>query len=260
MSPAPELGDRVAVITGAARGIGAVTARVLAQCGATVVLLDRERGVEAVAGEIGLAGATALGLRADLADGKEVEEAFARVLAECGGVDILVVNHTVHACGSVTDTEPFEWELTMATNVGGAYLCARAALRSMVARGGGVIVGLGSDCTIRSCRDAAAYVASKAAIVALMRSIAIDYAEHGVRANTVTPGATDTPGLREAFGGERDVDASLARAAGQSPIGRLAAPEEIADAIVFICGEKARFITGAELIVDGGMTISYGAD
>jgi NAD(P)-dependent dehydrogenase (short-subunit alcohol dehydrogenase family) len=261
MIPTPELGGRVAVITGAARGIGAVTAKALVENGATAVLLDRDkRGVETAAAEIATAGGHALGLHADLADRAAVDDAFAHVLRECGGVDILILNHTIHACGSVTDTEPFEWELTMRTNVGGAYLCARAALSSMVARGGGVIVGLGSDCVIRSCRDAAAYVASKAALAALMRSIAVDYAKHGVRANVVTPGATDTPGLREAFTNGRDVEESLARAALQSPLGRLAAPEEIAHAIVFLCGDRARFVTGTELVVDGGMTVSYGAD
>lgn len=256
-----ELHDRVAVVTGAARGIGSVTATLLAERGATVVLLDRdERGVEAAAAEIGAAGGRALGVCADVASRDAVEGAFARVLREFGGCDILVVNHTVHACGSVTDTEPFEWDLTMATNVGGAYLCARAALPAMVARGGGVLVGLGSDCVLRSCRGAAAYVASKAAIVALMRSIAIDYAEHGVRAVAVTPGATDTPGLREAFANGRDVDESLARAALQSPLGRLGAPDDVAEAVAFLCSDRARFITGTELVVDGGMTLSYGAD
>jgi NAD(P)-dependent dehydrogenase (short-subunit alcohol dehydrogenase family) len=262
MSSVLELDDRVAVVTGAARGIGAATASLLAERGATVVLLDRDgRGVEALAAEIAAAGGRALGLHADVADREAVDGAFARVLGEYGRCDVLVVNHTVHACGSVTDTEPFEWELTMAANVGGAYLCARAALPSMVARGGGAIVGLGSDCVIRSCRGAAAYVASKAAAVALMRSIAVDYAEHGVRANTVTPGATDTPGLREAFAATgRDVQESLVRAALQSPLGRLAVPGDVAEAVAFLCSARARFITGAELVVDGGMTLDYGAD
>src|SRR5258708_6058272 len=108
----PELHGRVAVVTGAARGIGAVTAGLLAERGATVVLLDRdERGGEAAAAEMGTAGGRALCLCADVADREAVDDAFARVLRKCGGCDILVVNHTLHACGSVTDTEPFEWDL-----------------------------------------------------------------------------------------------------------------------------------------------------
>jgi NAD(P)-dependent dehydrogenase (short-subunit alcohol dehydrogenase family) len=249
------------VITGAARGIGAATARLLSERGAPVALLDRdEPGIAREAAAIADRGGSVLALPADVARHDAVNGAFAQVVETYGGIDILIVNHTVHACGPVTGTEPFEWDLTLATNVGGAYLCARAALPSMIARGGGVIVGLGSDCVIRSCRDAAAYVASKAAVAALMRSIAVDYASRGVRANTVTPGATDTPGLREAFSNGRDIEASLARAAVQSPLERLGAPEEVAELIAFVCSDRARFITGAELVVDGGMTIGYGAD
>jgi NAD(P)-dependent dehydrogenase (short-subunit alcohol dehydrogenase family) len=261
MTSAPDLHDRVAVITGAARGIGAATATLLADRGATVALLDRDRnGIEAVAANINAAGGRALGLQVDVVEREAVDAAFARVLSEYDRVDILVINHTMHACGSLTDTEPFEWELTMSTNIGGAYLCARAALGSMVARGRGVIVGLGSDCVIRSCHNAAAYVASKAAIVALMRSIAVDYAYAGVRANTVTPGATDTPGLRQALTDGQNLEQSLARAARQSPLGRLATAEEIAEAIGFLCSDRANFATGAEFVIDGGMTISYAAD
>jgi NAD(P)-dependent dehydrogenase (short-subunit alcohol dehydrogenase family) len=261
MTDDSDLGGRVAVITGAARGIGAATAKLLSDRGAAVALLDRdEEGARREAAAIKGGGGSAIALPADVASHDAVRDAFARVTETHGGVDILIINHTLHACGPVTETDPVEWDLTMATNVGGAFLCTRAALPSMIARGGGVIVGLGSDCVIRSCRGAAAYVASKAALVALMRSIAVDYATSGVRANAVTPGATDTPGLREAFTNGRDIDASLARAALQSPLERLGAPEDVAELIAFVCSDRARFITGAELVVDGGMTIGYAAD
>jgi NAD(P)-dependent dehydrogenase (short-subunit alcohol dehydrogenase family) len=261
MSPGGDFDGRVALVTGAARGIGAATAALLGRRGAKVVLLDRDGdGARAGAEQLATAGGHGLAIRADVAIAEDVEQAFNQLAHTYGGVDILVVNHTMHACGPLLDTEPAEWELTLATNVGGAYLCARAALRSMLQRGGGAIVALGSDCVIRSCRDAAAYVASKAAITALMRSIAVDYAAAGVRANTVTPGATDTPGLREAFGHGRDIEESLVRAAGQSPLGRLVQPDDVAEAIAFVCSDRGRMITGAELVVDGGMTISYAAD
>ena len=260
VSATSDLSGKVVVVTGAARGIGEVTAKVLSRQGAHVALLDRVgHGVDAAAAEIVAGGGTALALTTDVSDLDQVDAAFERIVAELGGVDVLVVNHTVHACGPVLETELVEWELSIGTNVGGAFFCARAAIPSMVARGGGVVLGLGSDCVIRSCRNAAAYMASKAAIVGLMRSIAIDYAAQGVRANVITPGATDTPGLREAFQ-DRDLTKSLARAAQQSPLQRLAEPEEVADLIAFVCSDRARFVTGTELVVDGGMTISYGAD
>jgi NAD(P)-dependent dehydrogenase (short-subunit alcohol dehydrogenase family) len=256
-----EFEGKVAVLTGAARGIGAGTAELLASRGAAVALLDRNGdGVEAVAKNIEAAGGRALAQQVDLSEPEQIESSFAELLEWGGGVDILIINHTVHACGAVLDTELFEWELTFAANLTGAFMCSKLSLPSMIERGGGNVIALGSDCAIRSCRDAAAYSASKAALLGLIRSIAIDYADQNVRSNLVTPGATDTPGLRSVYSEGRDLEQSLARAAAQSPIGRLGLVEDVAEMISFACSSRATFVTGSELVVDGGMTISYSAD
>jgi 3-oxoacyl-[acyl-carrier protein] reductase len=261
MSDRGDYEGRVAVVTGAAQGIGATTAALLSSRGAQVVLLDRNTsGVEQVAGKIQAAGGTALSVGCDVSEEEQVQDAFGRAVETFGGVDVLVANHTIHGGGPVLETIRVEWDLQLAINLTGTFLCVQAALPSMIERGGGAIVGLGSDCVIRSCRNAAVYMACKAAIVGLMRSVAIDYAGHNVRANIVTPGATDTEGLRQVFIDRGDLEQSLPRAANQSPFGRLGRPEEVAEMIAFVCSDRASFVTGAELLVEGGMTLSYSAD
>ena len=253
--------ERVVVITGAAPGIGATTAELLCSRGAHVALLDRNgSGAQEVGARVEATGGRALVVQCDVSDEEDVSAAFVRVAEAFGGVDVLVANHTVHGGGPVLETAPVEWDLQLSINLKGTFLCARAAIPSMIDRGGGAIVAMGSDCVIRSCRNAAPYMASKAGMIGLMRSIAIDYAEHNIRANVVTPGATDTPGLRRVFDERGALETSVPRAASQSPFGRLGRPEEVAEMIAFVCSDRASFVTGSELLVDGGMTLSYGAD
>lgn len=256
-----DMSGRIVLVTGAGRGIGAVTAALFARRGATVVVLDRDvTGAGRVAEEIAAAGGSARAEGVDVTDAAQVKAAVARVAEAHGAPTDLVLNHTVHGCGSVVETSEAEWELSLAVNLTGSFHCLAAVLPLMIAEGRGSIVAISSDCAVRSCRDAAAYVATKAGLAALMRSVAVDHGPQGIRANVVTPGVTDTPLLRQAFSTGRDLDESLARAAGQSPLGRIGTAEEVAEMIAFVSSDRGSFVTGAELLVDGGMTVSYAGD
>lgn len=249
------------MLTGAARGIGRVTALLLAERGAKVGLVDRDgAGAEKVVEEIRAAGGTAAATTTDVSDPEQVQQAVTDLSAELGTINALVVNHTLHPCGTVLGTSPEEWEHSLSVNLMGTFLCARAVLPAMTAGEGGVIVGLGSDCVIRSCRGSAAYVASKAGIAGLIRSIAVDHGPEGVRGVIVTPGPTRTPGLEEVFSGERDLDSSIQRASGDSPLGRIGEARDVAEMVAFAISSRAGFVNGAELVVDGGLTLAYSGD
>jgi NAD(P)-dependent dehydrogenase (short-subunit alcohol dehydrogenase family) len=255
------LEGRVAVVTGAAVGIGAEIARALSARGADVALLDvAQEAVEERARK--LDGPTrVLGLTVDVGDEAAVTGAFATIVEELGGVDIVVANAAAVGTGTtVLETTAEQWDEAMRVNLRGAFLCVRAALPSMLARGGGVAIGISSDCVVRSARGNASYVATKAGMVALMRSLAVEHGPEGLRANIVTPGATDTPGLRADYTDGRGFELSIERARQQSPLGRIGQPGDIAAAVAFLCSDAASFVTGADLLVDGGMTVSYDAD
>jgi NAD(P)-dependent dehydrogenase (short-subunit alcohol dehydrogenase family) len=256
-----ELAGRVALVTGAGRGIGRVTALLLAARGAKVGVVDlhRESGAETVR-QIEAAGGSAVAVAADVSDPDAVDGAVAEIAAALGPINVLVANHTLHPCGTVLETEPEEWDRLLGVNLRGTFLCARAVLPGMIEAGEGVLVGLASDCVIRTCRNAAAYVASKAGIAALMRSMAVDHGPAGVRSVIVTPGVTRTEGLQEVYTKDRDLDESVDRAQEGSPLGRIGEAADVAEAIAWIVSDRAAFINGAELVVDGGMTLTYSGD
>jgi NAD(P)-dependent dehydrogenase (short-subunit alcohol dehydrogenase family) len=246
---------RRALVTGGAAGIGRATARGLAAEGARVALLDIDGPrVEAAAAALRETGAEAVALAGSVAEAEEVAEAFAELDAHWGGLDILVNNAGVigkRAALALTDEA---WSRVMRINLDGVFYCAREAGRRMVAQGSGAIVNLGSIYSLVAAPERLAYCASKAAVAAMTRVLAIEWATHGVRVNAVAPGYVETDLIGAAVrAGELDT-ASLAR---RTPVGRLARPEEVARAILFLLDPANAYVTGHVLAVDGGWT-AYG--
>jgi NAD(P)-dependent dehydrogenase (short-subunit alcohol dehydrogenase family) len=244
---------RVAVVTGGAAGIGAAAARGFAREGATVAILDRDReGAERLAAELGDTGAAAVAVAADVSDPTAVANAFDALVASHGRLDVLHANAGVEWMKTVEDTEPEEWAQVIGVNLTGVYTCGRAALKVMKAAGRGAIVVTASPHATRTVPDAGAYAASKGGALALTKAMALEAAPIGVRVNAVVPGAIDTPMLRREAAVSADPEEQLRRFGAMQPVGRLGRPEEVAEAVLFLASDRAEFITGATLHVDGG--------
>lgn len=244
--------DKVAVVTGAANGIGAATARLFLREGARVALLDLDPGGAAVAAE---GGDRAFFQQADLGRGDAVAAAFAAIEARFGGVDYLVNSAGIQRYGSVTETTEALWDEVMGANLKSAFLCAHHAVALMEARGGGVVVNVSSVQAFISQQRVAAYTTSKTAMLGLTRSIAVDYAPR-VRCVAVCPGSVDTPLLRWGAAQSPDPEAVMGEIRAMHPMGRIAQPEEIADLIAYLCSDRAGFITGQAFRIDGGLGLS----
>jgi NAD(P)-dependent dehydrogenase (short-subunit alcohol dehydrogenase family) len=250
----PRFTDRVVIVTGGATGIGAATARAFAREGARVVIFDvASREGEATAAAIEQAGGTADFREGDVTDEDAVRSAIDEAVARYGRLDVAHANAGIEWTKKVVDTSREEWQRVIDVNLTGIYLACRHALRQMVAQGSGSLVLTSSPHAINTVPDAGAYAASKGGVLALTRSLALEGAPHGVRANALLPGAIDTPMLhREAQAGP-DPERQLERWAAIHPLNRLGRPEEIAEAALFLASDAASFVTGTALAVDGGL-------
>jgi NAD(P)-dependent dehydrogenase (short-subunit alcohol dehydrogenase family) len=240
---------RAALITGGASGIGKATARRLLSDGASVTIADLGQDrIDAAVGELRKAG-TVLGALLDVTDGPAVDRVTREAADRMGGLDILVTCAGVTHPGTAWETSLEDWERVLRVNLTGTFLCAKAAAPVLIQRGWGRIVMIASITGSQVWSERAAYAASKGGVLALARSCAADLAPHGVTVNSVSPGPIATP--QTATLHSQDV---RDRVCSRTPMGRYGTPEEVADVIAFLCSEDARFVTGHDLRVDGGLT------
>lgn len=246
--------QRVAVVTGAARGLGAATAARLAAEGAAVAALDvNGDGARATAEAVRAAGGTAAGYEVDVADATSVGDVVARVLADLGPVTLAVNCAGIGRFANSHEVPVDDWNLIVGVNLTGTFLVCRAVIPHMLEEGGGTIVNVASNAGLQGQPFSAAYCASKAGVVNLTRALALEYIRRGIRVACVAPGGMDTP-LQEQFASTFPADADM-RALRRyiSPLGN-ATPDEIAGVIAFVASDECRYMTGAVLSVDGGLT------
>jgi len=243
--------ERVAVVTGAGRGIGQATALELARRGATVVVAELAAYGEETAAEIQRSGGHAAFVQLDVADPSSVESMVAEVVERYGRVDILVNNAGIRPTRFVLDMQLAEWERVLSVNLSGTFNCCRAVAPWMVERKWGRIVNISSLAAQQgSTGGHSHYAAAKAGIIGFSKSLARELAPHGITVNVVAPGWIDTEGW------EGQLDGRRAEYAAKIPLGRLGQPRDVAQAIAFLASEGASYITGVTLPVNGGLYIS----
>jgi 2-keto-3-deoxy-L-fuconate dehydrogenase len=253
------LDGKRALVTGAGSGIGEAIARLFAQQGAQVIVADLlVASAERVAASITDLGGGAQALPLDVADEPQVRAAFEDVVDRYGRLDILVNNAGISHVGNILETSLEEWERVLRVNASGVFICAREAVRTMLQQEpkGGVIINMSSAAALIGVDRRLPYSASKGAVLAMTRSIAMDFVSQGIRCNALCPGTVQTPFvegyLKRSFPGQEEVVRQTLHA--RQPIGRMGQPEEIAAAALYLAADEAAFVTGSALVIDGGWT------
>ena len=252
MSRPDRFTGKVVLVTGAASGIGRAAAIAFAAEGARVAVLDRTadalRAVEAAVKAAG-AGET-LALTCDVSKPEQVEAALGRIVEAFGRLDVAFNNAGVeNKAAPLADIELAEWDRVLDINLRGTFVCMKHELAQMVRQGGGAVVNTSSGAGICGVAGGAAYAASKHAIIGLTKSAALDYAKQGIRVNAVLPGNIETPMMDRFTGGD------IQKAIELEPVGRLGKPEEIAEAVLWMCSDLGGFVTGSAVVVDGGWSL-----
>ena len=239
---------RRVLVTGGASGIGAACVDRFQNDGCRVAALDRNAALVALSGaEVALA--------CDVTDAAALALAVEQAAAELGGLDVVVAAAGIASRGTVADTEPDEWDRVLAVNLRGVYLTGRAAIPYLRTSGGGAIVNIASQLGLVAAAGAAAYCASKGAVISLTRAMAIDHGAEGIRVNCVCPGPTDTPLLEPYFGGAADPPAERRAYEAMQLHSRLVTAEEVAGAVAYLADPGSSSTMGAALVVDGGYIV-----
>lgn len=240
---------KTVVITGGAKGIGAATAKIFFDAGANVVILD------VAPDKSGIRDDKWFFIHCDVSAETQVQSAFQQVSQRFQSVDFLVNNAGIQRYGTVTETTVDEWDLVMNVNLKSFFLCSKYALPLMQEKNAGVIINVASVQAFLSQQNVAAYTTAKSAILGLTRSIAVDYAP-GIRCVAVCPGTIDTPMLRDSIALSPDPDEVMQECIDMHLTKRIGTPDEVANLIFYLCDDKAAFITGQAIRIDGGLGIT----
>ena len=245
---------KVALVTGAAAGMGLATAKAFAEAGAAVVLADFKRdAIEAAVKQLMNDGHKAIAVRCDVSDDAQVAAMVERTVAEFGRLDAAFNNAGVMAkIVPTADSTREEWDRVIGINLRGVWSCMKYELKQMECQGSGAIVNNASVGALTGNPGIGSYIASKHGVVGLTRTAALEYIKKGIRVNAVNPGLIDTQVGRDVFKGDEQVYAETAQSV---PIGRAGRPEEIASVVLWLCSPGASYVVGHALTVDGGMTV-----
>ncbi|WGF89762.1 SDR family oxidoreductase [Marinivivus vitaminiproducens] len=249
------LDGKVCLVTGGASGIGRATCELFAREGAVLAIADKNGEAAAqTADRCGALGAQAFSIEVDVGDAAGVRRMIDETVARYDRLDVLVNNAGYGIPGSVVETGEDDWNALMAVNVNGVFLACKHAIPLMAKRGGGVIVNVASVVASVGIRNRAAYCASKGAVAALTRAMALDHVDDGIRINAVAPGTIESPYFDAILSSSRDTEATRRGLRERQAMRRMGRPEEVALGIAYLASDESSFCTGTILTIDGGMT------